>query len=126
MNFGHTIGHALESYFLDKDPISHGYAVILGVLCESFISFKRNYITMDEFSEIERVIVKNYQLLDLSSEDYSEIKRFMKSDKKNRNNKILGVLLIGIGEAIINQEYSESEITDAFDYLNRVYSELNN
>jgi 3-dehydroquinate synthase len=126
LNFGHTIGHALESYFLDKDPISHGYAVILGVLCESFISFKRNYITMDEFSEIERVIVKNYQLLDLSSEDYSEIKRFMKSDKKNRNNKILGVLLIGIGEAIINQEYSDSEITDAFDYLNRLYAELIN
>ena len=50
----------------------------------------------------------------------------MKSDKKNRNNKILGVLLIGIGEGIINQEYSESEITDAFDYLNRVFSELNN
>jgi 3-dehydroquinate synthetase len=81
---------------------------------------------MDEFSEIERVIVKNYQLLDLSSEDYSEIKRFMKSDKKNRNNKILGVLLIGIGEAIINQEYSDSEITDAFDYLNRLYAELIN
>lgn len=126
LNFGHTIGHALESYFLDKDPISHGYAVILGVLCESFISFKRNYITMEEFSEIERVIVKNYQLIDLSSEDYNEIIRFMKSDKKNRHNKILGVLLIGIGEAITNKEYTMDEITAAFDYLNRVYSELNN
>lgn len=126
LNFGHTIGHALESYFLDKDPISHGYAVILGVLCESFISFKRNYITIEEFSEIERVIVKNYQLIDLSSEDYNEIIRFMKSDKKNRHNKILGVLLIGIGEAITNKEYSTDEISAAFDYLNRVYSELNN
>jgi len=96
------------------------------VLCESFISFKRNYITMDEFSEIERVIVKHYQLIDLSSEDYTEIIRFMKSDKKNRNNKIFGVLLIGIGEAIINKEYTSNEITEAFDYLNRVYSEINN
>lgn len=126
LNFGHTIGHALESYFLDKDPISHGYAVVLGILCESFISFKRNYITMDEFSEIERVIVKQYQLIDLSSEDYNEIIRFMLSDKKNRNNKIYGVLLIGIGESITNKEYTSNEISDSFDYLNRLYSELGN
>jgi 3-dehydroquinate synthase len=125
LNFGHTIGHALESYFMEKDPISHGYAVVLGMLAESFISFKRNYITLTEFSEIERVIVKNYEMLDLSSELLTEILNLMLNDKKNKNGEIKGVLLIAIGESITNQEFTHAEIIDSLEYLNRLYNDLN-
>ena len=52
LNFGHTIGHALEGHFAVKDPISHGYAVALGILAESFISYKKSFITLSELNEI--------------------------------------------------------------------------
>ena len=123
LNFGHTIGHALEGYFITKDPISHGYAVALGILAESFISFKKNFITLSELNEIENVLVSNYESIDLSNENLHEIYQLMLNDKKNEQQKILCVLLIGIGESVINQEISEQEILESLEYLNRLYLE---
>lgn len=125
LNFGHTIGHALEGHFIKKDPISHGYAVALGILAESFISFKKNFITLTELNEIERVMLSNYESIDLSNENLQEIYQLMLHDKKNEQQKILCVLLIGIGESIINQEISEQEVMESLEYLNRLYQEDN-
>ncbi len=123
LNFGHTIGHALEGHFVTKDPISHGYAVALGILAESFISFKKNFITLSELNEIEKVLLSNYESIDLSNENLHEIYQLMLNDKKNEQQKILCVLLIGIGESVINQEISEQEILESLEYLNRLYQE---
>jgi 3-dehydroquinate synthase len=123
LNFGHTIGHALEGYFVLKDPISHGYAVALGILAESFISFKKNFITLTELNEIERVLLSNYESIDLSNENVHEIYQLMLNDKKNEQQKILCVLLIGIGQSVINQEISELEILESLEYLNRLYQQ---
>jgi len=123
LNFGHTIGHALEGHFNSKDPISHGYAVALGILAESFISFKKNFITLTELNEIERVLLSNYESIDLSNENLNDIYQLMLNDKKNEQKKILCVLLVGIGESIINQEISEQEILESLEYLNRLYQQ---
>ena len=123
LNFGHTIGHALEGHFVTKDPISHGYAVALGILAESFISFKKNFITLSELNEIEKVLLSNYESIDLSNENLNEIYQLMLNDKKNEQQKILCVLLIGIGESVINQEISEQEILESLEYLNRLSQE---
>ncbi len=123
LNFGHTIGHALEGHFSIKDPISHGYAVALGILAESFISFKKNFITLSELNEIERVMLSNYESIDLSDENLNDIFQLMKNDKKNEKQKILCVLLIGIGQSIINQEISEQEVLESLEYLNRLHQE---
>ena len=126
LNFGHTIGHALEGHFAEKDPISHGYAVALGVLAESFISFKKNFITLSELNDIERVLLSNYECIDLSGENLNEIYQLMLNDKKNVQQKILCVLLIGIGECVIDQEISEQEIVESLEYLNRLHQEEKN
>jgi 3-dehydroquinate synthase len=124
LNFGHTIGHALEGYFLEKDPISHGYAVALGILAESYISFKRNYITLSEFQKIEEVLTKHYYPLDLSKENVNEIYQLMLNDKKNFNGEIKCVLLVAIGQSVINKTIEVDEIISALEYLNRLYLEV--
>ncbi len=123
LNFGHTIGHALEGHFNLKDPISHGYAVALGILAESFISFKKNFITLSELNEIEKVMISNYESIDLSGENLNEIYQLMLNDKKNEKQKILCVLLVGIGQSVINQEITEQEILESLEYLNRLHHE---
>ncbi len=123
LNFGHTIGHALEGYFFENDPISHGYAVALGILAESYISFKRNYLTLSEFSQIEKVLLMHYFPIDLSNESLNEIYQLMKNDKKNKNGEIKCVLLISIGQSVINKTISELEIIDSLEYLNRLFLE---
>jgi 3-dehydroquinate synthase len=124
LNFGHTIGHALEGYFLEKDPISHGYAVALGILAESYISFQRNYLTLSEFKQIEEVLVTHYYPIDLSNENVNEIYQLMLNDKKNFNGEIKCVLLIAIGQSVINKTLEQSEIINALEYLNRLYLEV--
>ena len=124
LNFGHTIGHALEGYFLEKDPISHGYAVALGILAESYISFKRNYLTLSEFQKIEDVLTKHYYPLDLSKENVNEIYQLMLNDKKNYNGEIKCVLLVAIGQSVINKTIEVEEIINALEYLNRLYLEV--
>jgi 3-dehydroquinate synthase len=123
LNFGHTIGHALEGHFRVKDPISHGYAVALGILAESFISFKKNFITLSELDEIERGLLHNYESIDLSAENLQDIYSLMLQDKKNEQQKILCVLLVGIGQSVINQEITEQEILESLEYLNRLHHE---
>jgi 3-dehydroquinate synthase len=123
LNFGHTIGHGLEGYFLDKDPISHGYAVALGMLAEAFISFKRSYLTLSEFSEIENVISIFYLPIDLTEVDYSDICKIIQNDKKNKGGKVKCVLLIGIGQAVIDKEIETEEILSAIEFLNRKFLE---
>ena len=125
LNFGHTIGHALEGHFAVKDPISHGYAVALGILAESFISFKKSFITLSELNEIERVMLSNYESIDLSDENLTDIYKLMLNDKKNEQQKILCVLLIGIGQSVINQEITEQEVIESLEYLNRLHQEEN-
>lgn len=123
LNFGHTIGHGLEGYFLDKDPISHGYAVALGMLAEAFISFKRNYLTLTEFTEIENIISNTYLPIDLSDADFSEICKLIQNDKKNKEGKIKCVLLVGIGQSVIDKEIQMEEVLFALEFLNRKFIE---
>ena len=123
LNFGHTIGHALESYFLVDDPISHGYAVALGMLAESFISFTKNFITLSEFSEIEEVICRNFLPIDLSMVDYEKLFSLLLKDKKNQEDKIKCVLLISIGQCVIDQELTKQDVFTSLDYLHRIFLE---
>jgi 3-dehydroquinate synthase len=126
LNFGHTIGHALESYFMIDDPISHGYAVALGMLAESFISFTRNFITLTEFTEIEEVICRNFLPIDLSMVDYEKLYSLLLKDKKNSEDKIKCVLLIAVGQCVIDQELTKQEIFNSLDYLHRIFLEKQN
>lgn len=121
LNFGHTLGHAIESYFLsnaDKTELLHGEAIAVGMILESYISSKLLSFKTSEVDEIKKVILSTFEKVNFSPEDYSPIINLMKHDKKNSHGIIKFVLLEAIGQPKIDCEVSNELILEAFEYYN--------
>ena len=117
LNFGHTIGHALESLFLLKGkPIMHGEAVALGMICETRISFLQDLISEETSNAIVSNIQKYYPHLDISEFSVEEIVNLMKNDKKNSAGNINFSLVTGIGTSIFNCSVSLEDIENSLLY----------
>ncbi len=110
LNFGHTVGHALESYYMDKTSISHGHAVALGMIAEAYISMKQDRITEVEYKEIEKTITGSFPMITLEPDDIKEVIQLMHQDKKNDKGKIRCTLLTGIGISEYDIVIKEEEI----------------
>lgn len=117
LNFGHTIGHAIEGFFLDKEPISHGHAVAIGILAESYISMIQGKLNKTDYNDIELTILEKFPVPAIELEDIQKIVQLTKNDKKNEANKIYCSLLSEIGVCEINCEVKEAEIEAALNYL---------
>lgn len=117
LNFGHTVGHAIEGFFMDKEPISHGHAVAIGMIAESYISMMQGKLNKTDFNEIESTILKKFPLPVIELEELQEIIHLTKNDKKNEANKIYCSLLSEIGDCEINCEVKESELENALNYI---------
>lgn len=116
LNFGHSIGHGIESYYLSiKKTITHGEAVAWGMIFESMISLEKKLIDESSFKLVLNGIEKFYQLPKKEHLPLDLILPFVKNDKKNTESKIQMVLLEKIGKAVIDIEVSESEIEKAFE-----------
>lgn len=100
LNFGHTIGHGLESFALsrEREPISHGNAVALGILVESFIAKEMRQLGAHDFEQIENLIGKHFPFYPINEADFDEIISNMKWDKKNVKGKISFTFAVGIGD----------------------------
>jgi 3-dehydroquinate synthase len=121
LNFGHTLGHAIESYFLDhadKTTLLHGEAIAIGMLLEAFISNKVTGLAEDELNEISKGILKTFKKISFNVSDYKPIIDLMKHDKKNSHGVINFVLLERIGQAKIDCQVNHTIIVDAFTYYN--------
>ncbi len=117
LNFGHTIGHALESLFLLKGkPIMHGEAVALGMICETRISFLQDLISEDTSNAIVSNIQKYYPHLDISEFSVEEIVNLMKNDKKNSAGNINFSLITGIGSSTFDCSVSLEDIENSLLY----------
>jgi len=122
LNFGHTIGHAIEGFCLQTEPIAHGHAVALGMIAESYISFKREKISQRELLEITNYLTQIYPHIPLDESDKNDVLELMKHDKKNERNTVMCVLLDGIGNCIYNQPITEKEAYEALLYVDSVYT----
>ena len=120
LNFGHTIGHAIESYFLENStsPLLHGEAVAIGMICETYLSFKKSGISENELNSIVKLIMHNYEKVEIKSDEFSGIIELTAHDKKNARNKIQAVLLKSIGMPLIDSEINSEEIGNALNYYN--------
>lgn len=116
LNFGHTIGHAIEGYMLDKNPIPHGYAVAIGMLAETYLSMKKEMLSKAEFAEVEFILTEIFPVLPIEPSEFSAIIRLMKNDKKNTGDTINCSLLKRIGECEINCIVTEKEVIEALNY----------
>jgi 3-dehydroquinate synthase len=103
LNFGHTIGHALESYYLNTEtPLSHGHAVAIGLLLESKLSVEQATLTKEEFLSIETRIKSSYALQ--IPNDAEGLWALMQQDKKNDNGEVRICLLPQIGSCLFDQK----------------------
>jgi 3-dehydroquinate synthase len=105
LNFGHTIGHAIESYLLDSNsPTLHGFAIAKGMIIESFIAKKENLLSENYFQEIKAVLTDKFKSYLNFKIDFNAIIKLILSDKKNTKSTINFSLPTKIGEVSINHE----------------------
>jgi 3-dehydroquinate synthase len=122
LNFGHTIGHGIEGFCLQNEPITHGHAVALGMMAESYLSLKRSLITEREYMEITTYLSQIYDYVVLTEEAKQEVIHLIRNDKKNDNQGIRCVLLNGIGAVKIDEIITDKELHDALTSIDNVFS----
>ncbi len=101
LNFGHTLGHAIESYFLshpDKEDLLHGEAIAIGMIMEAYLSTQLLGFPKDDLQQIVNVINKIYKHVAIEPSDHDSIIELLKYDKKNEHGNINFVLLESIGK----------------------------
>lgn len=118
LNFGHTVGHAVESQWLESDQaLLHGEAIAIGMVCEAHLSWQKGLLKDFELRELTHFIKKIYtHTPGLLDEADSLIER-MGKDKKNRERQIRCALIRGIGDAVFDQPCQKDEIVSAFRYF---------
>ena len=120
LNFGHTLGHAIESYFRKSTDSSllHGEAVAHGMILESYLSYKVSGLSEKRLSEIANTIQKHFLIKNISFEQQKDIIELLRFDKKNRNGQVRFVLLQDIGLAQEDYIVDEEAIKESFNYMN--------
>ena len=119
LNFGHTLGHAVETHFLSKPAIQrlyHGEAIAIGMIMESYLSLKKGMINSDLLSQIEEFIFATYGKVQIAAEDIEAIIALTRQDKKNRGSEIRFSLLTGTGSCGYDIVVSVSEMRKAIAY----------
>ena len=118
LNFGHTLGHAIESYFLEnenKKTLLHGEAIAVGMILESYISMQKKLISQIEYQEIKNTINSIFDKIIFEELDLEPILELLIHDKKNEYGNIQFALLDGIGKIKINQSVENELINQAFE-----------
>jgi 3-dehydroquinate synthase len=120
LNFGHTIGHAVESYALehDKKPLTHGEAIAIGMICEAYLSEKYCNLTAEELSDISTYLRKIYPKYKIKPKSFNRLIALMQSDKKNEEGQILFSLLDQIGKCTFNCRVTTDDIIGSLIYYN--------
>jgi 3-dehydroquinate synthase len=117
LNFGHTLGHAIESYFLEnenKTTLLHGEAIAVGMILESYISLHKKLINTEEYTQIKSAIKSIYDDILFDKNDIEPILELLIHDKKNEYGNIQFALIEGIGKIKINQSVENELILEAF------------
>ncbi|RZK21570.1 MAG: 3-dehydroquinate synthase [Flavobacterium sp.] len=121
LNYGHTIGHAIETYSLinDKKPLNHGESIAIGMVCEAFLSVKNNNLKEEELEEISIYLLGLYPKYQIKKKSFSDLLQFMQSDKKNEDGQIMFSLLNSLGSCAYNCRVTKQDILDSLDYFNK-------
>lgn len=119
LNYGHTLGHAIESYFLeseDHDLLLHGEAIAVGMILEGFLSYKLTGLTKNELEDIKKTFLARYPKTTFTNKDIDTILTLLKFDKKNSHGNINFVLLKSIGETAIDIKVTPELLRESFSY----------
>lgn len=111
LNFGHTIGHAIEK--ARNFELYHGECVALGAVAAAYISWKREMLSMEEYYEIRDMFVPFYLPITVENIHPEEVVNLTKADKKMEGGRIKFILLKKIGKAVIDRTVTEEELLAA-------------
>ncbi len=125
LNFGHTIGHAIESHYLETEfPYLHGEAVTIGMLVESILSFENEMISSAELDEIFFNITELFPKEPINEEIIPDLLNLMKHDKKNQNDQISFSLPDGIGKCKYDILLNKNQISEGILMYNKKLESL--
>lgn len=118
LNFGHTIGHALEarSWESPQRGLLHGEAIAIGMVCEAWISWRLGHLAREAFDRIEEHLMSLYKPFSIPATDHHRLVALMRNDKKNREGRFRFTLLAGIGQALIDVPVSAAQVKEAIDH----------
>ncbi|MDW9379323.1 3-dehydroquinate synthase [Chryseobacterium sp. JV558] len=123
LNFGHTIGHAVESLCLQQgNPILHGEAVAMGMIAEAHLAYLENLISETDANMVIENVQRYYPYLDINDFKDEDITALLMNDKKNTDSKINFSLLSGIGACTYDHQCSQENILESLSF----YRKLNN
>ena len=119
LNFGHTIGHAVETYFLSKPPkqrLLHGEAIAAGMIMETFVAYRKKMVDLQTLEQVEEFIFSVYGKAPISMSDVPTIIALAQQDKKNRGGELRFSLLDKIGHCGYDIKVTAAEIQQAVAY----------
>jgi len=120
LNFGHTVGHALEAA-TDYRTLRHGEAILLGMMIEAYLSREAGLLTDKAFSDIENFLIKFPLNARLDGIDFAVLERAMAIDKKTKQGQLRMVLLREIGDAILTANWPREKLQPAVEYVLSIY-----
>ena len=115
LNFGHTIGHAIEKHM--NFTLLHGECVALGCVAAAYISWKKQLLSMDEYYEVRDMFVPFNLPISIEDVTVDNIINITKSDKKMENGQLKFILLKKIGKAIIDKTVTEEELKSGIEEI---------
>lgn len=123
LNFGHTIGHAVEGLALQSlEPLLHGEAIAIGMICETWLSHRLLGLPSGQLSDISSYLVRLYKPKPLVKNDFPAYLELIAQDKKNEGDEWLFSLIHPLGHAVINQPVSPQLIVESMAYFNQLIS----
>ncbi len=114
LNFGHTVGHAIEGHAMHRFPLKHGHAIAIGMVFEAYIALRRKLLPQKDFQRIETAILSYFSLPEFTDTAIREMVSLLSNDKKNRSGKILACLPEKVGVCSWDHEITEQEVMEAF------------
>ena len=125
LNFGHTIGHAIESEFLEtENSLLHGEAIAIGMMVEAILSYENELISKEELDEIFFQLIRFFGKTMMPVERIPNLLNWMKHDKKNQIAQISFSLLDGIGKCKYDVLLSENQISEGILLYNKKISSI--
>ena len=116
LNFGHTVGHAVETHsFTTEKPLLHGEAIAIGIVIESYLSYHKGYISKDDYVEIKSAVQRLYGKKYKSLPDLEAVLPIMVKDKKNNAGQIQYALIDRIGSSVFDQTVETEVLSKAFE-----------
>lgn len=126
LNFGHTVGHAIEALLLTKcengkcenGKYFHGYCVMYGIVAEAYLSHLICGLPAEVVSTLSRFMLENYGAAPITCSDYEALLALMQHDKKNKEQgTVVCTLLRSIGQPLVGQTVTPAQLREALEYL---------